>query len=69
MDDCDLAARHADFYREQALSRARSSMATGASRTECIDCGEPIPEKRRLAVAGCQRCVECETFREEQHGS
>lgn len=33
-----------------------------ASATECEDCGEPIPEKRRMAVPGCDRCVECQEF-------
>lgn len=30
------------------------------SRTSCIDCDEPIPEMRQLAVKGCQRCIECQ---------
>lgn len=29
------------------------------SATHCRDCGEEIPERRREAVAGCQRCVSC----------
>ncbi len=27
------------------------------SATHCCDCGEGIPERRREAVAGCQRCA------------
>lgn len=29
--------------------------------TECLDCGEEIPEKRRQAQPGCRRCIECQT--------
>lgn len=27
----------------------------------CAECGEPIPEARRLAVSGCRLCIECQT--------
>lgn len=27
----------------------------------CAECGEPIPEARRLAVPGCRLCIECQT--------
>ncbi|HHX7581146.1 TPA: TraR/DksA C4-type zinc finger protein, partial [Klebsiella pneumoniae] len=30
------------------------------SATHCRDCGEEIPEPRREAVAGCQRCADCQ---------
>ncbi|MCW9448288.1 TraR/DksA C4-type zinc finger protein [Klebsiella michiganensis] len=30
------------------------------SATHCVDCGEGIPERRREAVAGCQRCADCQ---------
>lgn len=29
------------------------------SATHCCDCEEEIPEQRREAVPGCQRCVSC----------
>lgn len=35
------------------------------SATECADCEEPIPEQRRVAIPGCQRCVECQAQREK----
>ncbi|EGT3581537.1 TPA: TraR/DksA family transcriptional regulator [Klebsiella oxytoca] len=30
------------------------------SATHCRDCGEKIPEQRREAVPGCQRCADCQ---------
>lgn len=45
---------------EDAVNRARSQMARGESRTECEECGGPIPEARRKAVPGVRRCVECQ---------
>lgn len=26
----------------------------------CDECGDPIPEERRIAVPGCQTCSECQ---------
>lgn len=34
------------------------------SLLECEDCGDPIPQPRRLAVTGCTTCIECQTARE-----
>lgn len=30
----------------------------------CENCGDPIPEQRRKAVAGCTLCVDCQAERE-----
>ena len=35
-------------------------MQAGASRTDCEDCGAPIPEARQKAVPGVRRCVACQ---------
>jgi len=45
---------------EDAVKRARARLATGRSRSECAECGEPIPEARRKAVPGVRLCVECQ---------
>ena len=34
--------------------------------TECIDCGEPIGEKRKQAVPWAVRCIKCQTALEEK---
>ncbi len=46
---------------EDAVQRARGQLATGESRPECEDCGEPIPERRRQLVPGVRRCVSCQS--------
>lgn len=30
------------------------------SAEKCIDCGDAIPELRRVKVPGCQRCADCQ---------
>jgi phage/conjugal plasmid C-4 type zinc finger TraR family protein len=41
----------------------------GESAEDCVSCGVVIPQARRLAVPGCQRCVDCQTLQEvRQHG-
>ena len=35
-------------------------MSRGESRRECEECGEPIPEARRLAVPGVRLCIDCQ---------
>ncbi|PXY93060.1 TraR/DksA family transcriptional regulator [Gilliamella apis] len=36
----------------------------GESAKDCIGCGEPIPEKRRQLLKGCQLCVDCQSLKE-----
>lgn len=38
-----------------------------ASLTHCLECGEPIPEKRREIAPGCDLCVQCKAW-QEKHG-
>ena len=44
-----------------AVSEARARMPKGESATHCVECGEPIPEKRRMALSGVRKCVECQS--------
>ncbi|OCG24640.1 conjugal transfer protein TraR [Gilliamella sp. wkB108] len=37
----------------------------GESATHCIECDEPIPEKRRQLLKGCQLCVDCQRLKEK----
>jgi len=46
---------------EDAVARARSRLPKGESLKHCEDCGEEIPEARRLAVPGVRRCVACQS--------
>ena len=49
---------------KDAVLRARAQLAAGASATECDDCGEPIPKRRREAVPGARTCVACQAQRD-----
>ena len=44
-----------------AVSAARARMPVGESERWCTECGEEIPEKRRLALPGVKRCVQCQS--------
>ena len=49
----------------EELERMRARRApSGESRTHCADCEEPIPEKRRRAVAGVKLCLDCQQERD-----
>ena len=45
---------------EDAVNRARSELGGGQSLSECEECGQPIPEARRIAVPGVRRCIACQ---------
>ena len=44
-----------------AVTDARSKIPTGASEKFCIECGNEIPERRRLAVLGVKTCISCQS--------
>ena len=45
---------------------ARSHLPTGESETHCIECGDPIPKKRREALPGVKTCIACQSERDAQ---
>jgi phage/conjugal plasmid C-4 type zinc finger TraR family protein len=53
---------------KDAIERARSQLASGPGLLNCEECGEAIPEARRLAVPGVRLCLACqaEADREQQ---
>ncbi len=54
---------------KDAVERARRNLAKGPSLSHCEECGESIPEARRLAVAGVRCCVACQSERDESAAS
>ena len=44
----------------EAIERARAQLPSGPSLPDCAECGEPIPEARRLAVPGVRLCIACQ---------
>ncbi|UQZ88573.1 DksA/TraR family C4-type zinc finger protein [Deltaproteobacteria bacterium Smac51] len=53
---------------EDAAKRAREKLPSGESLSNCEECGEEIPLRRREALPGVRLCVSCQTEleREEQ---
>lgn len=57
-DIVDRANAETDMW----LARQITAMHHEATvDTECIDCGEPIGEKRKQAVPWAVRCINCQT--------
>ena len=48
---------------ELARMKAREQ-PRGESFTNCAECGEPIPEARRVALPGVKLCIDCVTERD-----
>lgn len=59
----DAEAEHAMIMAENGIAAAQS-MLHGRVLTECLDCGEDIPEARRQAAIKlnhkCDRCIICQ---------
>ena len=47
------------------IEEARKSIYTGESAINCEECGEPVPESRRKAIA-CKYCLSCQTEMERK---
>lgn len=54
---------------DDAVARARSHLSQGESAHNCDECGEPIPEARRLALPGVRYCVKCQSERDKREAS
>ncbi|WP_226571280.1 TraR/DksA family transcriptional regulator [Mangrovibacter yixingensis] len=61
----DEANERAEFNISIAIANARINH-DAVSATHCKDCGELIPEKRRVAVPGCTMCIECQTLTDKR---
>lgn len=62
-DICDRGSEQAEYLLDVALHQHRQRSAGNvhaASAEFCDMCGTDIPEARRVAVPGCQHCVECQ---------
>ena len=59
----DFADRASDTEAEftaRGIEMARAAISTGTGLTHCENCGEEIPERRRICVPCCRLCVECQ---------
>jgi len=49
----------------EELERLRARRAPqGESAHDCVGCGEPIPEARRIALPGVKLCIDCQQERD-----
>lgn len=54
-----------DILRQLRLDAGiHAARLSGTGPHYCIDCDEPIPQARREAVRGCERCIDCQTLHE-----
>ncbi|MDO4434732.1 MAG: TraR/DksA C4-type zinc finger protein [Alysiella sp.] len=66
-DLIDQANEAAERFQAVALNRIRlPEDKTRYSYSHCMDCGEPIPQARQKAVAGCKLCVLCQEDAEKR---
>ncbi|MGG7555039.1 TraR/DksA C4-type zinc finger protein [Pseudomonas sp. ES3] len=65
VDWFDRAQAQEQRERDKAIAaQLASPRPSGPSRTHCLDCEEPILEKRR-ALGGIIRCTPCESLSEQ----
>lgn len=62
----DAVQEQIDSTIEDAVTRARQAMHSGESAEFCENCGEAIPEARRVALPGVHFCVQCQQQRDKQ---
>lgn len=63
MDIIDTAAEIEELQRNAALS-AHQLNRNAVSAEHCAECGDEIPDLRRVKVPGCQRCSSCQADEE-----
>lgn len=70
MDQFDRASEQEQLFRDRVLAVHAARAVRGVSATHCKepDCGVEIPEERRRALPGVQRCIDC-AIREEKERS
>ncbi|WP_237386179.1 TraR/DksA family transcriptional regulator [Xenorhabdus sp. Sc-CR9] len=55
----DLTIQHAEEMLERRIA-AHVNRPVGVSAFECESCGNPIPEQRRMIIAGVTLCMPCQ---------
>lgn len=54
-----------DSIKDEVM-RARANLPAGDGETHCVECGEEIPQARRLAMPGARFCVACQSELDRQ---
>ena len=65
-DEVDTANDQQALLLSAAIQHVSGALhARGESLAQCLECGERIPEKRRVAAPGCKYCVTCAEWMEK----
>ena len=56
----DVAAINTQNILDELIYKVRSQLPSGVSLKYCFECGEEIPERRRLILPGVKYCVKCQ---------
>lgn len=66
-DPIDLASTISDAQNDQIIGLHLSALRQNSNpTTNCIDCGQVIPEARVEAIPGVNRCITCQAAFEEE---
>lgn len=66
-DVIDVANDHADYLLQLSIAQHQRRTAGQATSAEfCEACGDDIPQARRVAVPGCQTCIDCQQLLERR---
>lgn len=58
--DIDQSIARNDAIVAKGISAITAVVGRGTGADHCIDCGHPIPAKRRRAAPFSERCVDCQ---------
>lgn len=61
-EEAEMAQIQSILTNQSAVDKVRAAMAKQAERPSeefCVECGDEIPEQRRLLIPGVQMCVYC----------
>ncbi|EDU6369297.1 TPA: TraR/DksA C4-type zinc finger protein [Salmonella enterica subsp. houtenae] len=66
--DDAMAQREAMLHTDLQIAAIRQALKTGGpvSRRHFVDCGEEIPEKRRVSLPGVRLSADCQAWHEER---
>ncbi len=71
-EEAEMAQLHSIHLHLNAIGKVQEELAKQRkqeSLEECEDCGDDIPEARRIAIKGVTRCIHCqELFERRQKG-
>lgn len=65
----DAVSEQIESSISDAIAQAKQQLnlnPNGVSAEFCEECGEPIPEARRNALAGVRYCIKCQQALDEQ---